>query len=243
MNWRAYISPALRLKIQLVRRCLIDLALGQTKRFAQKNMAAIPISFEHSLSLTQPILQSSHAENKRHNLALGIRAIEQVVVRPNEVFSFWQIVPEANAENGYKVGRNLIQGRLSEDYGGGLCQLSSILYHLALQAGLPILERFPHSLDIYQEHERFTPLGADATVVWGYKDLRFKNRYSFPLRFTFEMTESRLTCFLRSPEKIKACQIVFQREESPKGREIRVNTIQVLNKTQKLLTTSIYRKP
>jgi len=63
---------------------------------------------------------------------------------------------------------------LALDYGGGLCQLSGIIYHAVLEAGLEILERHPHSLDIYTATTRYTPLGSDAAVVYGHKDLRFK---------------------------------------------------------------------
>lgn len=66
--------------------------------------------------------------------------------------------------------------------GGGLCQLSGLLYNLALLSGCKIIERFNHSIDAYGE-DRYIPLGRDATVAHGKKNLRFKNVHDFPLNF------------------------------------------------------------
>ncbi len=86
------------------------------------------------------------------------------------------------------MSRNLVNGKIQFTYGGGICQVAGILYHLALMAGLDILERHSHSLDIYTEVERFTPLGADATVVYGYKDLRIRNNTGHPICFEIYIT-------------------------------------------------------
>jgi hypothetical protein len=49
------------------------------------------------------------------------------------------------------------------------------VYHIGIIAGLDIIERYNHSVDIYTDDTRFAPLGTDATVVYGYKDLRIRN--------------------------------------------------------------------
>lgn len=237
LNWRIWIPATWRRDIRIRQRQLKDWLKGASYQFARKQHDSA--AFSYAISLSQPIQPSSHFENKIHNLRLGIQEIEQVLVLPQQIFSFWQILPEPNAHNRYKLGRNLIGGKLSEDYGGGLCQLSSILYHLALKTGLEIIERHHHSFDIYEEHERFTPLGADATVVFGYKDLRLRNPYAFPIRFRFEILENTLTCTLESVSPISPLEIVFQREI--KGDFVSVETRNILNKTSVVLATSVYR--
>lgn len=80
---------------------------------------------------------------------------------------WWAIrVPKRDTKN----GRNLVAGKIQGNYGGGLCQVSGLLYYIALATGLEILERHAHSIDIYAEEDRFAPLGADDTVVFGYKN-------------------------------------------------------------------------
>jgi hypothetical protein len=94
--------------------------------------------------------------------------------------SFWHVVGRPSVARGFLPGRSLLAGELRPDYGGGLCQLSGLIYYASLMAGLTIVERHPHSRDIYDEQMRYAPLGADATVAYGFKDLRVLSSLSFP---------------------------------------------------------------
>ncbi len=64
----------------------------------------------------------------------------------------------------------------------GFVSFSSLLYYAALKTGFIITERHHHSIDIYKEDERYIPLGADSTVVYGFRDLQFINPYNFPVQ-------------------------------------------------------------
>jgi vancomycin resistance protein VanW len=85
------------------------------------------------------------------------------------------------------------------------------MYYLSLEAGLAIVERHAHTKDIYTEETRYTPLGSDATVAWGYKDFRFKNNLNLPLRFRFIVGEDSLTVDLCSPKPITVHDVTFER--------------------------------
>jgi vancomycin resistance protein VanW len=115
--------------------------------------------------------------------------------------------------NTFKVGRNIINGKISEEKAGGICQLSSIIYITGMKANLKIIERHNHSVDIYTEEERFTPLGADATVVYGNKDLIFQNNFDFPIRFNFDFNSNYITCNLESKNQIKEAEVKFKRND------------------------------
>ncbi|MEG0488489.1 MAG: VanW family protein, partial [Acinetobacter sp.] len=141
-----------------------------------------PWQTQYQISTQQEIKINQYFDNKTHNIDLTIQALHGLVIEPNQIFSFWHFVPAPTQRNGYKIGRNLVQGKIIEDIGGGICQISCLLYINALKTGLRIIERHAHSVDIYQEHERFTPLGSDATVVYGYKDLQFQNTLDFPIQ-------------------------------------------------------------
>jgi len=145
------------------------------------------------------------------------KKINNLIINSNEVFSFWKLVGKPNKKNGFKEGRNLIKTQISSDFGGGICQFSSILYFMALQSGLRILKRFPHSMDIYKEHERFTPLGSDCTVVYGYKDLQIQNPYSFPVQLKCSVGDERLSLNLISPNELEFNTIDFRKSETEKG--------------------------
>jgi vancomycin resistance protein VanW len=87
------------------------------------------------------------------------------------VFSFWRHVGRPTRARGYVEGRMLQGGSLSPAVGGGLCQLSTALYEVALQANLTILERHAHSRIVPGPNA--ARAGRDATVAWNYVDLRF----------------------------------------------------------------------
>lgn len=145
-----------------------------------------------------------------------------------------------NKKNGFKKGRNIIAGKLQEDYGGGLCQISGMIYHLSLLAGLEILERHNHSMDIYEESERFTPLGADATVVYGYKDLRIINNQTCPIQFKFIVKQDGFIGYLQSAEKILQREIIFKRKYQ--SNKVEVTTQQLEGNKKMILNQSIYQK-
>lgn len=206
MNLKALIPKSLKLNYQLLKRKLKDKNIVFASVLRSEN------SFSHSISTTQEIKPGLFFDNKVHNLTTASHRIASVQIQPNSVFSFWKIVGNPNEKNGFRKGRNIIKGKVSEEIGGGLCQISSIIYITALKANLEITERYNHSVDIYKEEDRFTPLGADATVVYGYKDLRIKNNFDFPVQFSFTFTDdNQLVCHLESPEKMDENQLDFIR--------------------------------
>lgn len=232
---RKYTPYTLRLNWQRSKRYWKDKKNGISPLLAQK-VVHHP-TFEPTLSLTQPIKPSHLYENKIHNLQLASHQIQQVIIKPKQILSFWHILQAPTTQNGYKEGRNIVNGILSASVGGGLCQMSGILYHLALLAGLDILERHHHSLDIYTEETRYSPLGADATVVYGYKDLRIQNNFNFPIYFDFDIQNTQITARLHSPQSILAQQLSFQRNYQKKQGFCYV---QCVNQTGEIVGESVY---
>lgn len=172
---------------------------------------------EFKTELKQAIRKGEFHENKIHNLKIVARKINYHIIQPNEVFSFWKTVGKPDLKNDFKRGRNLINNKISDDFGGGICQFSSIIYFLALQSGLKIIERHAHSIDIYKEDERVTPLGSDSTVAFGYKDLQIQNTFLFPIQLYAVVDEDELVLNLLSPEKIYLNKISFNYLNVEKG--------------------------
>ena len=185
---KKYIPQWAKLRYQIYKRKWREKMVYQYQFSTKKNQQQSQDNsiFPFSISTEQEIKHSSFFENKTSNIDLCIESIDGLIIKPEQIFSFWQLVPEPSTKNGFKHGRNIVNGKISEEVGGGICQVSCILYINALKAGLKILERHAHSVDLYQDHERFTPLGSDATVVYGYKDLQFRNNFDFPIRIQIE---------------------------------------------------------
>ncbi|NOQ74020.1 MAG: vancomycin resistance protein [Crocinitomix sp.] len=236
---RKFIPASIKRNIRIAQRNRADRKSGIVKTFARA--AKLPLKSVEIVSIEQPIYYNPLAANKVFNIGLAIKEIQQIVIQPKEVFSFWHIVGDPTKEKGYKTGRNIIGDSLKEDIGGGLCQVSGMIYHLALVSGMEIVERHNHTLDLYKEDGRYTPLGSDATVVFGYKDIRFKNRTSSPIYFNFNVSETNFIGSIFSPEHLPVFELNFQRKEFEGYRTIETyrrndNTQAVLiNKSKYLL--------
>lgn len=123
-------------------------------------------------------------ETKIVNLRLAAAAIDGLVIRPAEVFSFWERIGPPTARRGYVEGLLLRRGRISVGVGGGLCQLSNLLYWMALHTPLEVVERHHHGFDPFPDSGRVLPFGSGATVFYNYGDLRLGN----PTGQTFQLS-------------------------------------------------------
>jgi len=108
--------------------------------------------------------------NRTYNVNVAADALDNSLVKPGQVFSFNQVVGPRSEETGYKEALVIEQNKFTPGIGGGVCQVSSTLYNSVLLAGLQIVERSNHSLPV-----TYVPLGRDATVAYGFYDLRFCN--------------------------------------------------------------------
>ncbi|MBI2064049.1 MAG: VanW family protein [Candidatus Yanofskybacteria bacterium] len=106
-----------------------------------------------------------------HNIATGSEKFTGILLKPGEEFSFNKFLGSVDASSGYLPELVIKNGTLIPEYGGGLCQVSTTLFRAAALAGLPILERHPHSIPV----RYYNPQGFDATIYPGVSDLRFKN--------------------------------------------------------------------
>ncbi len=109
-----------------------------------------------------------------HKVALTAQRLNGVLVKPGEVFSFNAAVGDISAATGYQSAYIIKNGRTVLGDGGGVCQDSTTVFRAALNAGLEIIERHPHSYRVTY-YEQNSPPGVDATVFSPSVDLKFKN--------------------------------------------------------------------
>lgn len=126
--------------------------------------------------------------NKVHNLKLAASTIDGLVIKPNETFSFWQLVRYGDKYEPYKDGLDLVNGQIKGSYGGGLCQLSNMLFWMFLHTPLTIIERHSHTIQNIPPATDDLLVGVDATISEGWKDLKIKNetQYTFQIVITFD---------------------------------------------------------
>jgi len=150
---------------------------------------------EAALSMTTRLSGYStrfvNVPNRNHNIALAASKLDGVIVMPGEVFSFNGSVGPRTPELGYRPAPVILNNILVPGDGGGVCQVSSTLFNVALLADLPILERANHSRPV-----AYLPIGRDATVVYGAIDLRFRNTTGSPVLLWSSVRGLRLTITL-----------------------------------------------
>ncbi len=219
---RTHLPETPRLAVALARRRLRDRWSGAAARMAGRPAAAAdtPSPF---VELTQPIRNTGFVEGKRANIALGAGRLDGIVIAPGEIFSFWALIGRPSPAAGFEIGRSIRGGTVGGEVGGGLCQVSGIAYELLLRGGLAVLERHPHSHDLYTEAERFTPLGMDATVVWPYRDLRLANPHDVPVALHVAVDGMTLRASLHAPRALRPLAIEIERIDRDGSRDVRVS--------------------
>ena len=107
---------------------------------------------------------------RSNNIRLAASRMSGAMLAPGERLSFNDRVGPRTEELGYKEAHVFIGDRIEDDFGGGVCQVSTTLYNSLFMAGLEILERSSHSMTV-----DYVPLGRDAAVAYGLVDLAFRN--------------------------------------------------------------------
>ncbi|WP_337018566.1 VanW family protein [Oceanobacillus massiliensis] len=141
--------------------------------------------------------KQSNAE-RSHNIGLAAEAINNTVIFPGETFSFNEVVGERTGDRGYKRAPVIVRGELSEDIGGGICQVSSTLYNAVDLKGVKIVERYAHSRRV-----PYVPPGRDATVSWWGPDFVFKNLYNEPLLIRAQSVNGSMVVTIYSSETVE----------------------------------------
>lgn len=121
--------------------------------------------------------------NRTTNIKLSSNKINGVVLMPGEEFSYNKVVGQRTAAKGYKSAPVYVGGKVVNDIGGGICQVSSTLYNTALRANLEIVKRSNHRFAT-----GYVPLSTDATVSWGGPEFIFKNSRKYPIKIVSTVT-------------------------------------------------------
>lgn len=113
--------------------------------------------------------------NKIVNLKLAVKRLDGIVLRPGEVFSYWRLIGAPTRRKGYLDGMVLRGGSFCAAVGGGLCQLSNLIFWMTLHTPLTVLERHRHSYDVFPDVHRTQPFGSGATCFYPNGDLMLRN--------------------------------------------------------------------
>lgn len=165
--------------------------------------------------------------NKITNLKLASASITNILIRPNETFSFCQLVGNPTTKKGYVEGMELSFGKARGGIGGGICQIANLIHWLVLHSPLQVLERSQHSFDPFPDQGRILPFGSGAAIFYNYIDYQFFNptpdTFQIRLWFSEKCLEGELRCstdlgyvyhiFERNHAYLKIGQEYYRRNE------------------------------
>jgi len=130
--------------------------------------------------------------NKEINLQLAVKRLNGLILSPGETMSYWRLIGNPNRRKGYKPGMVLFYGGFKPGTGGGLCQLSNLIYWMALHTPLAIVERHRHSYDVFPDSNRTQPFGSGATCAYNYLDLMIHNPTDSAYQLKVEVRDHQL---------------------------------------------------
>lgn len=130
--------------------------------------------------------------NKIKNLSLAITGISNTVISPGQTFSLWKLIGKPTVKKGYLPGMILWNGEVRSDIGGGLCQLSNLLYWMVLHTEMIVVERHHHTFDAFPDSGRTLPFGSGATIFYNYLDLQFYNPTDKTFQINIWLTDKHL---------------------------------------------------
>jgi len=136
--------------------------------------------------------------NKVPNRKIAANKLNKRIVRPGETFSFWRFLGKPTKRKGYVDGMMLHYGQLKTGVGGGVCQLSNLIYWMTLHTPLTVTERHRHSYDVFPDSNRTQPFGSGATGAYNYLDLQIKNETNHPYQLVVYLTATHLVGEWRS---------------------------------------------
>jgi len=150
--------------------------------------------FQHRTPLRRHLrgVDKSLDDNKVVNITIALSSLNQVIIKPGEVFSYWRLIGRPKKSKGYIEGMVLDHGKYKKGIGGGLCQLSNMIFWMILHTPLEVIERHRHSYDIFPDSKRTLPFGSGATCVYNYRDLQIFNPTNEVYQMNFRMDDNYL---------------------------------------------------
>jgi len=126
--------------------------------------------------------------NRIKNITHGSSKLNGILIAPEQEFSALAALEPVTIEDGYFAEQIILGDKIEPGVGGGLCQIGTTLFRMAMNTGLPITERQNHSLVVhyYSDPTNGNP-GTDATLYGPHPDLRFLNNTGHWMLLTTEI--------------------------------------------------------
>jgi len=162
--------------------------------------------FESTLSSFETSYASS-PDNRKANVKLAASKIGNIILGPGDEFSYNKIVGPRTEDRGFKKAHVYSNGKIIDDFGGGICQVSTTLYNAVLKVDLVVTERSNHMFTV-----SYAQPGMDATVSYGIDDFKFKNNLAWPIKIIDNTTATNVGFTIIGTQQNSGKIVEFRRE-------------------------------
>lgn len=195
--------------------------IKKSSLFAKDRSSKKPtfVHFHHETVLLRQLkdVDMQYQYNKIINLMLAADKLDGVVVHPGQIFSYWKLIGKPSAHRGYVKGMVLTDGKVSPRIGGGLCQMSNLIYRMTLHTPLTVIERHHHGYDVFPDNNRTQRFGSGATCYYPYGDLMIFNGTNNDFQLSVKVGATHLAGEWRSDAPPKFCYKIEEREHEMRG--------------------------
>ena len=147
----------------------VEAAVTETP--AEETLEAVQSHFV--LRGTQTTDYHDSAKGRKENIRHGaMDLLTGTILHPGEEFSMNKCLGVRKNDGHWKLAGAYQSGDTVQEYGGGVCQISTTLYNAALKADMKITDRRNHSMPVH-----YIAMGLDATInsVGNIIDFKFVN--------------------------------------------------------------------
>lgn len=155
--------------------------------------------------------------NKVKNLEIAIQNLNGLIIKPGQTFSYWRQIGNPSKQKGYVEGMVLNNGNVETGTGGGLCQLSNLIYWMTLHTPLDVIERWRHAYDVFPDVRRTQPFGSGATCAYPNVDLQIMNNTNQRFQLKLELTDEYLVGKWLSDEEVKSKYEIYEKDHEFKS--------------------------
>ena len=145
--------------------------------------------FQDTLATYQTSLSTNDAWNS--NMKLAVKALDGVIIKVGDTFSFNDTLGAVTTKNGYKSAESFVGKSSQNVVGGGICQVATTLYNCVLLADLDIVEHSTHSYA-----PDYVTVGFDAEIISGSVDFKFRNSTAQPIRIQASIENGKVRIIL-----------------------------------------------
>lgn len=158
---------------------------------------SLALSSDYILSGTCTTSFTTSSKKRSTNITVAASHLNNMIIMPGQCVSISDSILPRTSENGYQIAHAYLNGEIVDQLGGGICQVSSTVYNAACNSGMAIVERHAHSMPV-----SYLPLGQDAAISSGTKDMKFQNPYSKPVVLQTMIENKKLTVNFLIPSDV-----------------------------------------